>query len=422
MISNTPYFQNIQSTILLELDKSDSSVKLAISWLTDKVLFHKLYSLCRKGKKVEILLNYDNINLSSNIDYEMFTKSGGIIYWEYPDINQLMYNKYCIIDNCSIINGSYNWTNNARKNNENIVVIKNDFELIKQFENDFYRLTNQKHRINLETFSLPVEHILTFNSYDLFINWWSSIKLILKIVLTERILMKTYDFNSLPNIDDYELINNCTNIDIEWTGNLLLKYSDVTYKYEKDFFESFKDNLDTLDGFEVFIQLEYLNCSSNDIIDFYPISKLTNLLYLNLMDSGRSLKIYNEIEFNLIHLQSLRNLEYLNLSNNNKITNYESLFHLKKLKTLIIDGCGLSVEEVNNLERRLPNCEIISNTEFEEYDDEALQMLIDYGCTFDTASDDWPDTKINDTYFPSMKIEDNEKTKRIEDEDDDYPF
>ena len=193
MISNTSYFQNIQLAILNELDKTDNSIVLAISWLTDKVLFHKLYSLCKKGKKVEILLNYDNINLSSNIDYEIITKSGGKIYWEYPDINQLMHNKYCIIDNCTIINGSYNWTNNAKNNNENIIVIKNDFELIKQFENEFYRLTNQKHRINQETFSFPVEYNSPFPTYDLFLNWWKSVGIILNIVLTERILMKNYD-------------------------------------------------------------------------------------------------------------------------------------------------------------------------------------------------------------------------------------
>ena len=45
----------------------------------------------------------------------------------------LMHNKFCIIDERIIITGSYNWTNKANKeNNENIVIIKDDIELASQ--------------------------------------------------------------------------------------------------------------------------------------------------------------------------------------------------------------------------------------------------------------------------------------------------
>ena len=58
-MTNKSYFEYIQATILKELDETKTGVIVAVSWLTDAVLYHKLYSLARKGKKVELLLNYD---------------------------------------------------------------------------------------------------------------------------------------------------------------------------------------------------------------------------------------------------------------------------------------------------------------------------------------------------------------------------
>jgi len=52
-----------------------------------------------------------------------------------------MHNKYCIIDNEILINGSYNWTYFAEtKNYENITVFKNNDDVISDFINDFTRL------------------------------------------------------------------------------------------------------------------------------------------------------------------------------------------------------------------------------------------------------------------------------------------
>jgi hypothetical protein len=48
-----------------------------------------------------------------------------------------MHNKFCIIDAETIITGSYNWTNKAQLNDENILVIKDNHELAQQFMQEF---------------------------------------------------------------------------------------------------------------------------------------------------------------------------------------------------------------------------------------------------------------------------------------------
>lgn len=50
-----------------------------------------------------------------------------------------MHNKYCIIDNQRVIDGSYNWSYNAQFNEEHIVIIHSS-EVAKMFKGNFDRL------------------------------------------------------------------------------------------------------------------------------------------------------------------------------------------------------------------------------------------------------------------------------------------
>jgi len=52
-----------------------------------------------------------------------------------------MHNKFCIIDDRIVITGSYNWSGNAEDHFENIVVVCDDFYLVKQFRHEFEDLS-----------------------------------------------------------------------------------------------------------------------------------------------------------------------------------------------------------------------------------------------------------------------------------------
>ena len=71
-------------------------------------------------------------------------------------------NKFCIVDDFTIITGSYNWTFKARLNDENIIVIKNQPTVIAQFNDKFecikpqYGFAVKGNEVQL----LPIEKIM----------------------------------------------------------------------------------------------------------------------------------------------------------------------------------------------------------------------------------------------------------------------
>ena len=54
-----------------------------------------------------------------------------------------MHRKFCVIDNQTVLDGSYNWTNSAEtKNDEDINVHKNTLALASTYTREFNRMWN----------------------------------------------------------------------------------------------------------------------------------------------------------------------------------------------------------------------------------------------------------------------------------------
>ena len=76
--------------------------------------------------------------------FQKFISNGGKLY--FSSKNNTMHNKFCIIDNKLLINGSYNWTYYAEyKNKENVMLIT-DSAMISNFTNEFDNIAS---RLNL---------------------------------------------------------------------------------------------------------------------------------------------------------------------------------------------------------------------------------------------------------------------------------
>ena len=387
-MTNTSFFECIQATILKELDETKTGVIVAVSWLTDSVLYHKLYSLARKGKKVELLLNYDEINLSGGLDFEKIQEAGGNIYWEYESEKRLMHNKFCLIDDNTIITGSYNWTNKAKINNENILIIKEDYENVSKFKNEFYRLTNRRNLINTDTFSTKNYKNDGLTTYKSFLDWWENGFIELRIGISERLFKRKYEFYRFPSEEDFKLLMSTTALDLEFIGNLLIDYKETIQQHFNDYNSlqsEYGYNLSGLNGIEQIRHLEYLNCSWNDIVDLEPISLLKNLTYLDLSSNGRMQSLLFDAEMDLQPLKYLNKLEYLNLTSNRNLINFDALHYLKSLRTLDLSETNASEEEIEKIKLYLPDCEILINSVGHDdtdldFDEENIEdsTLIDY--------------------------------------------
>ena len=131
-MSSQVYFKNIQKQIIEHLQNAEYSVDIAVAWLTDKWIINTLSNLLDKDVGIRILYNNDVYDL-----FQMLYNKGA----EIRCSKDLMHNKFCIIDNSVVINGSYNWTSNANLNNhENITIFYNEDEIVDSFQEEFERL------------------------------------------------------------------------------------------------------------------------------------------------------------------------------------------------------------------------------------------------------------------------------------------
>ena len=130
------YFGGIQSQILDELSNAKFIIWVAVAWFTDKILFNKLIEKQKEGVNVQVVVIDDDINQKYGVELEQFFETKRISKSQFENI---MHNKFCVIDLETVINGSYNWTKKAQYNQENITVDKSK-TLAVSFAEQFIKL------------------------------------------------------------------------------------------------------------------------------------------------------------------------------------------------------------------------------------------------------------------------------------------
>jgi hypothetical protein len=134
------HFQNIRISIIKEIEKANKSLRVAVYWFTNHELFDLLYQKQLSGVQCELIIHNDYINnRETGLPFQKFIDAGGKFY--FSDEENPMHNKFCIIDNHVLINGSYNWTYYAEsKNRENVLIINDETDVVKAFETEFSNL------------------------------------------------------------------------------------------------------------------------------------------------------------------------------------------------------------------------------------------------------------------------------------------
>ena len=131
------YSTHIQNEIQKELFKAEHTIKIAVAWFTNELLFQPLLMKLQLGVKISIVLNQDEINDSdsNDIDFSSFVNAGGELRWNRT--GKLMHDKFCIIDDSIVISGSYNWTNKAEYNDESIAIYENEADTLAFYNSKF---------------------------------------------------------------------------------------------------------------------------------------------------------------------------------------------------------------------------------------------------------------------------------------------
>jgi hypothetical protein len=136
------YFQDIEHHIILHLEQAKSRLLIAVAWFTNPSLGNEV--LKRQIHDTEIVVDDNQINRESEVLLKL--QKGKVDVTFVKDLNKLyylMHNKFCIIDNKLVITGSYNWTKQANKNDENITILK-DEATAGYYTQEFRRIKNLK--------------------------------------------------------------------------------------------------------------------------------------------------------------------------------------------------------------------------------------------------------------------------------------
>jgi len=133
------YFENIKENIIKEISEAKFNIYIAVAWAGERYIIQELTKCLSKGIQVEIILNDDDRFHKAKHKLSEFERNGGKIFL-YDTESSLMHNKFCVIDLCSTITGSFNWTYGATFHQENIIIERNNIEVAHKFALQFNKL------------------------------------------------------------------------------------------------------------------------------------------------------------------------------------------------------------------------------------------------------------------------------------------
>src|SRR5574343_94620 len=122
-----------QKNIINLINASEYTINFAIYSFTDEKIYNALLDAKNKGIKIKCVYDKTQAKNKSSKIQDLIDSGIDCVQW---DKNYLMHHKYLIIDNSVVLTGSYNWSDNAQKNSENCVLIK-DYIAVDNFADNF---------------------------------------------------------------------------------------------------------------------------------------------------------------------------------------------------------------------------------------------------------------------------------------------
>lgn len=135
------HFENHKAIIKNELNEASECILVAVAWINFKEYFDIFKTALEKKVTLKIVCsdNWQNRTHQTLID-ELKKLGAEIRLLKMPRQTNHMHHKFAIIDNKTILNGSFNWSPNATSSFENIAVIKDFPDEVTNFMSEFDKL------------------------------------------------------------------------------------------------------------------------------------------------------------------------------------------------------------------------------------------------------------------------------------------
>ncbi len=147
----------IKRRIIYEISNAKHSIYLAMAFFTDRDIANAFISAKNRNIAIDIILSS---NAQNEVVKQMFKDAGIKLHaFDTGDERGLMHHKFCLIDDRTTINGSYNYSYSASNNNVENIHVSDDYSVYKQFLTEFDRLKyNIDNNISVNTVATVTEN------------------------------------------------------------------------------------------------------------------------------------------------------------------------------------------------------------------------------------------------------------------------
>jgi hypothetical protein len=139
-------FENIRQCIIDHIKIAKTEIKIAVAWFTNKEIFEAVLYKAGKIPISIVVINDDINNRIDGLNFQKYIDFGGSFYFAHQQ--NPMHNKFCIIDNETLITGSYNYTYLAESiNDENVLIFKGCSDIIEKYSTEFNRIISSLQKV-----------------------------------------------------------------------------------------------------------------------------------------------------------------------------------------------------------------------------------------------------------------------------------
>jgi phosphatidylserine/phosphatidylglycerophosphate/cardiolipin synthase-like enzyme len=132
----SPY-DKVDDAIHTQLEGASKSVHCSLYGITNVRLANDLIAAKKRGADVGVGLDKNQAAGKSDLHDKL--QNAGILV-EIKPVNVLEHNKFCVLDGTIVIMGSWNWSNNAQKQDNSDVIITDCPKVAQAFEAAYQRI------------------------------------------------------------------------------------------------------------------------------------------------------------------------------------------------------------------------------------------------------------------------------------------
>ena len=128
------------NAIIAGINRAKSSLKICVFTISDDRITRAILQAHRRGIPVKIVTDNEKL-YDKGSDIRELALAG--IPVRIDNTPNHMHHKFALLDNHTVLTGSYNWTRSAAQYNHENLIISDDKILVKAFGREFDRLWNE---------------------------------------------------------------------------------------------------------------------------------------------------------------------------------------------------------------------------------------------------------------------------------------